>query len=153
MNLIRQCLVLLVLTSNLACSQNDSLNELDFLIGTWKMEGKENYESWKKLDNKFEGESYKIENGLKKVTETIEIKLEKLRIIYTPTVFDQNEGKGIPFQLKVLEDNLYSFENLEHDFPKKIQYKILDNKKLFVSVLGKNEEGFSYNLIKQTYNK
>ena len=153
MKVFKQCFVLLLLTSNLACSQNDSLSQFDFLIGTWKMEGKENYESWEKLDNKFKGESYKIENGLIKVTETIELKLEKDGIIYTPTVFNQNEGKGIPFQLTLLEENLFSFENLEHDFPKKIQYKILAKNKLFVSVLGENDEGFSYNLIRQTNNE
>ncbi len=66
-----------------------------------------------------------------------------------PTVFNQNDGKGIPFTLKSLEKNLFSFENPQHDFPKKIQYKILNSNELYVSVLGEKDKGFSYKLMKQ----
>ncbi len=153
MNVIKQniVIILLVCTSNFICAQKDDVNQLNFLIGTWKMEHKENFESWEKMGDRLKGTSYKIRNGLKKVTETIEIKIEDHQILYTPIVFNQNEGKGIPFQLKLLKDKVYSFENLKHDFPKKIQYKILDKNKLFIMVLGDDDKGFSYHLIKQVH--
>jgi len=150
MKAIKLSIVLLLFISFNACSQETSLQKFDFLIGTWKMEGKENYESWKKNDNKLIGEVYKIENGQKSISENIEIILQENQIVYIPTVFDQNEGKGVPFELKLIENKLYSFENSQHDFPKKIQYKILNNNELFISVLGENNKGFSYKLIKQT---
>ncbi len=149
MKIIKLSITVLVLISYTACSQNNSLQHVDFLIGTWKKEGKESYESWVKKDDKFQGQSYKIKDGQKFVSENIEVTLVGDQIMYTPTVFNQNDGKGIPFTLKSLEENLFSFENPKHDFPKKIQYKILNSNELYVSVLGEKDKGFSYKLMKQ----
>lgn len=149
MNAIKLVFLSALLSLNLTCGQNSDLDHVTFLIGTWKMEGKENYESWDKIDNALNGQSYKIENGQKYVSEKIEIRVVNNNTVYTPTVFDQNEGKGIPFELKMLDAITYSFENSEHDFPKKIQYRILDKDTLFISVLGENDKGFSYKLIRK----
>ena len=89
-------------------------------------------------------------NGQEQVSETIEINVQGHNIVYTPTVFDQNDGIPIPFILKTLKENEFSFENPKHDFPKKIQYNILTKNELFVSVLGENDKGFSYKLMKQS---
>ncbi len=128
--------------------QKMDIQKVNFLIGTWKIDGKESYETWKKKDEKFIGKSYKIKDEKKYVSETLEIKLADDNLIYIATVFDQNEGKGIMFTLKQSEKQLFSFENLQHDFPKKIQYKIINKDELFVSVLGEHDKGFSYTLIR-----
>lgn len=141
--------ILLILTSSLACSQKNNIKNLNFLIRTWKAENKNSYEIWQKKSNKLHGSSYKIKNEQKIISEKLEIKEIENDIIYKATVFNQNNGKGIPFKLKVLENSIFSFENIKHDFPKKIQYKILNEKELYVSVLGANNTGFSYKLIKQ----
>ena len=140
---------LFIFSMLISCSEN-KLSELDFLVGTWKMESKENYESWEKIDNIFKGQSYKMVDGQKIVTEIIALKSDGNRIVYTPTVFDQNEGKPIPFTLHNLDENMFSFENLDHDFPKKIQYKKKSENEVIVTVLGENDKGFSYRLRKQT---
>ncbi len=150
MKAFKLVLILIVISSNSIFSQKANLQELYFLIGTWKMEGKDNYESWKKIEDKLVGKSFKMINGQEQVSETIEISVQGHNIVYTPTVFDQNEGLAIPFILKSSKENKFSFENPEHDFPKKIQYKILTKKELLVSVLGKNDKGFSYKLMKQS---
>lgn len=149
MKIIKQICVLTFLLLMNACNNQRTLSQVDFLIGKWKVEGKERYERWIKTENKLIGEAFKISNGEEKVSEIIEIIIQNNQIVYTPTVFDQNEGKGIPFELKSSADNVFSFENSAHDFPKKIQYEILSATELFVSVLGDNEKGFSYKLIKQ----
>ncbi|MDJ0645730.1 MAG: DUF6265 family protein [Flavobacteriaceae bacterium] len=149
MKTIHLTIVLLLLTPCIGCGQKSDLQKVEFLIGNWKIEGKESYESWKKESNKLVGEVFKIKNGKKVLSETIEIKIVENQIIYAPTVFDQNEGKAIPFKLILPENNLFSFENPEHDFPKKIQYKILSKDELYISVLGQNDKGFSYKLMKQ----
>ncbi|TRX59988.1 hypothetical protein FNH22_08005 [Fulvivirga sp. M361] len=147
--MIKLSIVLLMLTSHSVYSQHKDLQQVEFLLGTWKMEGKESYESWEKKNDILTGVSYKIENRQKTVSEKIEVKMVGGQIIYAPTVFDQNDGKAIPFKLESLEQNLFSFENPEHDFPKKIQYQILSDNELYVSVLGEKDEGFSYKLIRQ----
>ena len=150
MKTINLIIVLLVLTPYTGCCQNADLQQVEFLIGTWKIEGKDSYEFWEKKKDRLTGQSYKIKNGQKVISENIELKMMENQIIYTPTVLDQNDGKGIPFKLKLFQHNLFSFENPDHDFPKKIQYKILGNNELYVSVLGENDKGFSYKLVRQT---
>lgn len=140
--------LLLFFISTAIWAQKADLEELDFLVGTWKMEGKDNYENWIKSDNKLIGKSFKLINGQEKVSETIEITLQENHIVYTPTVFDQNDAKGIPFILESAHKKNYSFENPDHDFPKKIQYKILSKSELLVTVLGENDKGFSFKLIR-----
>lgn len=121
-----------------------------FLEGLWKIEGKEQYEEWRLTSNTdMSGWSYKM-NGKKKITlETLSIQKNSDQIVYNATVANQNDGKTIPFILnKEVKDKL-SFENEKHDFPKKIQYTLINENEIFVNVLGKNSEGFSYKMILQ----
>lgn len=127
-----------------------NLNEFSFLEGTWKMENKENYETWKiKNENELEGSSYKMKADKKIVSEFLSIKKTEGKVIYTAQVVNQNDGKPIEFVLNKEVKNKISFENLTHDFPKKIQYTKLDETTLFVEVLGENDQGFSYKMMKQ----
>ncbi|WP_349254626.1 hypothetical protein [Glaciecola petra] len=79
----------------------------------------------------------------------MEIKFADNKVVYTATVLNQNDGRGIPFVLNTAEKETFSFENLQHDFPSKIQYKVLSNTGLRVSVLGKDGTGFSFKMIKK----
>jgi hypothetical protein len=146
MKLLIPSIVLFIL---LSCSKND-ISELDFIIGTWKMEGKEQYEIWEKSKyNEINGYSYKLDDGKKTVTETLSIKKIGNQIIYEATVPTQNKGKTVQFTLNRDNKSCFSFENMEHDFPKKIQYKIISINEIEVSVLGNNSEGFSFTQVKQ----
>ena len=142
-------MLICIMTLTVSCAQQNQLQQLDFLTGTWKIEGRESYESWKKEGDRLIGEAYQTKEGQKKISETLEIKIDTGRVIYTATVLNQNQGKGIPFTLNPAEKELYSFENPEHDFPNKIQYKVVTDKELKVSVLGKDGKGFSYTMRKQ----
>jgi len=133
----------------IACSANKILKN-DFLIGTWKMEGKDLYEVWKKNDNNdFIGHSYKLQNNNKTITETLSIRESGDQVIYEATVPNQNEGKTTQFILNNEIKSYYSFENNKHDFPKKIQYKKINKDEIQVRVLGDEGKGFFYTLFKQ----
>lgn len=148
MKTIKGTFLLMLLIAFQSCEQKE-IEKVDFLQGTWQIEGKQNFESWKMVGSEMIGEAYKTNGSERHVSETLEIKAEGEKLIYTATVKNQNQGKGIEFILQPVKDQLYSFENPEHDFPNKIQYKILSKTELQVSVLGKDGKGFSYKMIKQ----
>lgn len=113
----------------------------DFIQGTWKVENKETYEHWDKInDNLFKGFSYKMKDGKMVVTEYLEIKRNDTVVIYTATVLNQNQGIGINFKLTP-SDSLYSFENPSHDFPKFIRYQSISENKMTATV-GDDEDSF-----------
>lgn len=132
----------------LSCSENE-LSKVDFLLGTWKIEGKEQYENWELSNsNKLIGYSYKVKNSQKIITETLSIKILEDTIILEATVPDQNEGKTIQFTLNNEIKDFLSFENIDHDFPKIIQYKKTNENEIEVTVLGDVGKGFSYKQLK-----
>ena len=132
-----------------SCYENKT-SRLDFLEGTWKMEGKQQYEFWEKNSKDgLVGNSYKIVNNEKLISETLSIKIVENQLIYGATVLNQNDGETIEFILNPDNDEYLSFENSNHDFPKKIQYKRISPDSIKVSVLGENDEGFSYLQIRQ----
>ncbi|SFH35960.1 DUF6265 family protein [Pedobacter insulae] len=148
MKLFSSLIVCLVSFQTISTMQ---VKDLRFLAGTWKIENKESYETWTiKNDNALEGSSYKVKNGIKVVGELLSIKINGDKISYAAKVLNQNNGQTIEFVLNRAVKDKLSFENLAHDFPKKIQYVKKNDSTLFVSVLGENDKGFSYNLIKQS---
>jgi predicted RND superfamily exporter protein len=106
-------------------AQNDLF---DFLQGTWKMEDKEVYEHWDRLNkDAMKGISYVVENNEVTVFEYLDLLRDSDIVVYIATVVGQNEGLGIAFTM-TRSDNVFSFENQLHDFPKIITYqKISDN--------------------------
>lgn len=121
------------------------ISKVDFLVGTWKVEGQEQYEVWESKNNEeLTGHSFRLKNKQKIITETLSIKIIGDHIIYEATVPNQNSGRTIPFRLNMDVSDCLSFENGEHDFPKKIQYKRLSDDELEITVLGDEDEGFSY---------
>ncbi len=132
-----------------SCKENKT-SRIEFMIGTWKVENKEQYEVWEKTENKeLIGYVYKFSNDQKEINETLSIKIIENKIIYEATVPDQNEGRTIPFTLNSDIKEFLSFENLEHDFPKKIQYKKINENEIKVIVIGDSNKGFSYTQLKQ----
>ncbi len=132
-----------------ACSGNKA-SRVDFMIGTWKIEGEDQYEVWETNKNKeLIGYSYKFENNEKSLTETLSIKEIDNQTFYEATVPDQNDGKTIRFTLNNDIKAYLSFENLEHDFPKKIQYRRINDNEIEVTVSGDEGKGFSYTQLRQ----
>ena len=133
----------------LSCSETET-SQFDFLVGTWKVEFKEQYEVWEKnKNNELVGYSYKLNNNQKIISETLAIKKIDKQIIYEATIPNQNEGKTIQFTLNTEIKSYFSFENNKHDFPKKIQYKKISDDELKIMVLGDNGKGFSCTQLKQ----
>lgn len=140
---MRYLLLILISIFTFSCSQQ-KIKNLYFLEGTWQVEGKQQFEKWDKFEDDLLGEGYKLVDGQKQTFEKLAIKEFKGRIVYQATVINQNEGATISFPLNESISDYYSFENLEHDFPKKIQYQKINETRIKVNVLGDNEQGFSF---------
>ncbi len=142
--------IFLVLLFILSCQNNKRFARLQFLVGTWQVEGKSTFEQWERSGKKkLVGQSYKMTEHKKQVLETLLIEMEDDVIVYKANVPEQNMGQTIPFKFNTTEEKILSFENPDHDFPKKIQYKKIDDSRLWVNVLGENDQGFSYYLIRK----
>ncbi|MGF1586938.1 MAG: DUF6265 family protein [Bacteroidales bacterium] len=121
----------------------------DFLEGTWKIENNEVYEHWDRLnESSMKGFSYIVKDGKMSISEYLEISQIDGEISYTATVLNQNEGKPINFKL-TKTDSTYTFDNPDHDFPKKIVYQKLNNAEVFVQVSDGKQKGFAYKIIRQ----
>ncbi len=145
----RKLLITLAVHFIFITSYSQTIADLNFLTGTWKVEGKETYEHWEMIDNQLKGSSYTIENGEKLISETLSIKMLNGKVVYEATVLNQNEGKTIPFTLTKNTTNGFSFENPKHDFPTKIIYQRISTTELVVQVLGADDKGFTINFSKQ----
>lgn len=120
----------------------------DFLAGTWLSEDQTTYEHWDKLSStSMKGYSYQVKNGETKVSEYLDLVQRKDGIFYIPTVIGQNAGKPVEFKL-TSSDSVFIFENKEHDFPKKLCYKMISSNEIFVRVLGEKNKGFSFTMKK-----
>lgn len=139
---------MLMLFSVTLHAQTD-LKNLDFLIGTWQVENKEQYEVWEAGVNQLTGHGYKKYGEEKIITESLVIKIIHDLLVYEATVPNQNKGKTISFVLSSDFNEGLSFENDNHDFPKKIRYKKLNDNEIQVNVLGDLGKGFSYKMIRQ----
>jgi uncharacterized protein YciI len=121
----------------------------DFLAGTWKIENKDVYEHWDRLnESSMKGFSYIVKDGKMSISEYLEISQIDDEISYTATVLNQNEGKPINFKL-TKTDSTFTFDNPDHDFPKKIVYQKLNNEEVLVQVSDGKQKGFAYKIIRQ----
>jgi hypothetical protein len=137
-------LILVILESTFA-----QPNLPDFLQGTWKMGEKENYEHWDKLnDNTLKGFSYTLNQGQMTISEYLDISVINKEITFKATVLNQNQGRGMNFIL-TKTDSSFTFENPNHDFPKKIVYQKLNDTEILVDVSDGKQKGFSYKMQKQ----
>ena len=120
-------------TTNIEKSDN-----FDWLLGKWKRlneeEGKETFENWNKIkETEYAGIGFTMQNG-----DTIKqekIRLTKVNGKWNLTVKVPEESESITFIGVSHNENEFTCENNEIDFPNKIKYWI-NGKKLNAMVSG-----------------
>lgn len=109
--------------------ENQSEN-FTWLLGSWKRvndsEGKQTYEHWKKLTkNVYEGIGCTLKEG-----DTIwkeSIKLHQVAKEWHFEVRGKNELKPTVFRITEIGKSSFICENEANEFPKKIEYKLVDS--------------------------
>lgn len=111
--------------------QNDrfeKMKSMNWLVGKWEMKlgdtlSSENWEM--KNDSTYKAISMDVVAGKDTIRfEEITIEQRGNEVYYSPVVKGQNNGKPVDFKMTSFEDKKLTFENPQHDFPKKIVYSI-----------------------------
>ena len=107
----------------------------DFLIGKWeaKIGSGSYYESWIKSNNEYIGKACFVSNQ-----DTIEKENLKIAKVadYWVYIAQVNQSHPVLFTLVNIDTTSYRFENLEHDFPQTITYKIVDSNNIIALTEG-----------------
>jgi len=122
-------------------SQKD-FEKLQPIVGTWlnKRTRGDIYETWtRKGEKEFAGMSYTLANGDTTPLEKVRLYMQARQIVYAPVAVGQNQDKEVLFKLKTIEGSRFVFENLEHDFPKRIVYDFRSNDSLYAHIEGQIE--------------
>jgi Domain of unknown function (DUF6265) len=125
-----------------------TFKKLYSLEGTWKMNTKRGAvcEEWKKMDkNYLQNKGYMIKGKDTIVSERVALTNTKEGIFYTSTVEDQNNKQPIAFKMTKAEGNMFVFENPQHDFPKRIVYKLITADSLHAFIDDGTEAGKKQN--------
>ncbi len=105
----------------------ETFNRLAALQGTWMMKTPRSiiFESWQQAnDTLMQVTSYRLKGIDMQLQERIAVTINNGGIYYTSLVEGQNNGQAISFRLTRATENEFVFENPQHDFPKRIVYKI-----------------------------
>lgn len=124
---------------------NADFEKLNVLIGQWEKidDTIRLVESWSKpQDSVMNGISYQLNGKDTVFRENIRLVCRPSGIFYNPTVDHQNNGKEIEFKLKDTSSNQWVFENMNHDFPQRIIYKINSPDQLKASIEGYERGSF-----------
>jgi hypothetical protein len=83
-------------------------------------------EEWKKINNDYlQNRGYTVRGNDTITTERVALRNTTEGIFYTSTVEDQNNQQPISFKLSSAVNNVFIFENPQHDFPKRITYNLI----------------------------
>ena len=137
------CLLIVILI--VSCQKKsekkfEKLEKLSWLLGNWENQMPNGIlvENWKREnDSTYNGESFFINKKDTIHYEYIQLIQNKEEVVYNATVEGQNNEQAIPFILTSETNNTFSFENLKHDYPQKIEYKLKKNKSIVATISGK----------------
>jgi hypothetical protein len=95
------------------------------------------------------GESYFININNTLFAEKVRLEQRKNDLFYIVSVPNQNEEQPVAFKLTSSTNDYLVFENPEHDFPKKITYKLVTKDSLYAEISGDGKsQGFPFTKIK-----
>ncbi len=132
-------LTFLLLALALGCRNEPAIEKARWLAGTWEQQTARGsvFESWQRDgDRALAGQSYRLRAGDTVFLESIRLVQEGDRLLYIPTVSDQNDSRPIRFASKKITGTELVFENPAHDFPQQITYRRVRSDSLVAEIAG-----------------
>jgi len=129
-------------------SHQQKFKKLEWLQGKWirtnAKAGQSGYETWTKVsDLKLSGKGVTLKGKETIFVENLEFIVKGNDIFYTVTV--TGEKQPTYFKLTALSADGFTCENPDHDFPKKITYKL--SGKNLKAVISGNGQSMDYNFV------
>lgn len=148
--------VFLLAFCSFSCEQKSKtyaeLEKANWFLGKWENKTPEGTfsEEWKtENDSVLIGESYFINGKDTLFAETVRLEQLENDLFYIVSVPNQNEEKPVAFKLTSSTSDYLVFENPEHDFPKKITYKLVNKDSLYAEISGDGKkQGFPFKKVK-----
>ena len=129
----------LIIFSSWTRQTNDTVLAAEWLVGTWenKTAKGSTYETWtKSAQGELLGKSYMLKAADTVVFETIRLEAENGKLLYIPTVKNQNNALPVRFVSVKITPTTLVFENVNHDFPQKITYNQITTDSLVAEISG-----------------
>ena len=121
------CLLFILFTAAFSVSaQKASLKSFDFMLGKWEMKTKTGkiVERWQLHKDSLTGQSHRFkETGDSVLTESIVLKKIKGEWKFCVKGYEKNNEGTTHFKLMSSQNNTFTFENKQHDFPQQIVYQ------------------------------
>lgn len=119
------------------------IDKLNWLTGKWISEDEKNItiEKWEKISRKtIEGKGITNSKKEKKLINSESLRIVEMsgKIFYIAKV--SHNSLPIAFKLIECSKNYALFENPDHDFPKSIEYKLINDNRLIVKVSNEKRE-------------
>jgi len=142
----------LVFQSSAQAKNCGTVDSLTWLIGHWHSENSKLKinESWQRISDKtFEGagSTYSFKKNKTVSAETLRLVEMSGEIFYVAKV--ASNDLPVAFKLTNCTANTAIFENLQHDFPKKLSYQLINHNNLTVFVSGEKGKAFSIEFTRQ----
>ena len=148
------CLLILLSLAGNAHANCSSLDAIDWLLGDWQtsqMNNKITTESWWQVsDYSFEGLGQSLHDGAIKSSESLRLVEMSDAVFYIAKV--THNPMPIAFQLTTCTREEATFENPEHDFPKRIEYSLINAQTIQVYVSDGANKGFTLNFTRVEQN-
>lgn len=138
-------LLLLCLPVNIsaqAIDLNKSWTDLQFMLGTWKIESGTEMEKWEFVSEKeLRGKGFVLNGRDTIIKEVIQLLYNDSGIHYIAKVKGQNNNESVTFSLVSTQKATFVFENKAHDFPQRINYRKISDSLIMAWIEGeKNGE-------------
>jgi hypothetical protein len=118
--------------------KNDTIfDQLYALEGKWIMYTKKGSigEEWTKISKDYlQSRDYETRGDDTIPTERVALRNTKEGIFYISTVEYQNNKEPVTFRLTSANNNIFVFENSQHDYPKRISYSFINKDSLYARI-------------------
>ncbi len=149
---MRACAVLLsllVAATPTFAGECASLDGLDWLLGQWEQVGETaiTRETWTRVSAAtFEGvgETLDAKDGSRRAWESLRLVAMRGQVFYLAKT--KGNLRPVAFTLTECEEGVAVFDNPEHDFPRRLAYRLTEAGTLDVAVSDGGERGFALTL-------